>query len=383
MPWKDDTVETQRQSFCHRIVHGKQPVAAVCREIGLSRKTAYKWLARYQADPQTPLSDRSKRPVSSPKRSDEAIEARVLALREQYGWGGRKIQRLMSAATNDAKDDTPSIRTVSAILKRHGCTQDRAPDTPAAAPMYFERSKPNDMWQIDHKGPCEIARRRHYPLTVLDDHSRFCFCFEPLTDKSINLYWPVLWGIFGEFGLPEAILCDNAFSAKGLGLSEFDMRLIRLGIRPAHGRSYHPQTQGKVERVHRTVEQELLAFKARLDQMDLFVEDRDRWKHVYNHIRPHESLGDLPPISRWEMSPRKRPDHLPPIVYDSGAELRKVSQVGDIQFKGTRIGVARCLIGQHVRIEERDLEIGVFYGWKELRTIPLETLAKSRRNQRI
>lgn len=379
MPLKELTVEQQRQQICYRIVHQKEPVAAVCREYKIARKTAYKWLARYRLAPDQPLVDRSRRPKSSPTRTPEGIEQKVLSIRDQHRWGARKINRLL---LND-DEPVPSVRTITAVLKRHHRTRSKTPEPPESPPICFERSTPNELWQLDHKGPCEIQRRRYHPFTVIDDHSRFCFCFEPLADKSIVSYWPVLWEIFGVFGLPESVLCDNGFSAWGLGLSEFDMRLIRLGIRPAHGRPYHPQTQGKVERLHGTIDYELLNFKPCLDRMSDFVRDRDRWRHAYNHLRPHESLGDRPPISRWQPSPRRRPDTLPAVEYDVGAVLRKVSQVGDIHYRRARIRLARSLAGQWVRIEEREHEIGIFYSWKELRTIRHERLKTEGHNKLV
>ncbi len=379
MPWKDVTMDAQRQSLCYRIEHNKESVTQVCREAGISRKTAYKWLKRYRLDPLSVLSDRSRRPRRSPRKTDDAVERDVLAMRDEHRWGGRKIERRLQ----EIGKPVPSIRTVSAILKRCGRTVSVPREEPVEASMRFERSKPNELWQFDHLGPREIGRQRHFGFTVEDDHSRFCFCFDPLIDTSLVSYWPVLWRVFAEFGLPQAVLCDNAFGARGLGMSHVEMRLIRLGIRPIHGRPYHPQTQGKVERLHGTIDYELINFKARTDQMVHFLEDRDRWLRTYNHVRPHEALGDKPPISRWRPSERQRPDELPAIEYDTGQIVRKVSQVGDIRYQGTRISVAQCLAGQHVRIEEREHEIGVFYSWKELRTIASQTLNTRYRNQMI
>lgn len=379
MPWKEVTVETHRQSVCYRIDQLKETVSEVCRQEGVSRKTVYKWLKRYRGDPLAGLGDRSRRPRSSPRKTDGTIEQKILAVRDEHGWGGRKIKCILQKAG----EPVPSIRTVSEVLKRAGRTIPAREITPEPVPMRFERSRPNELWQLDHLGPREIARQRYHGFTVVDDHSRYCFCFDPLPDTTLATCWSVLWDIFGEFGLPEAILCDNAFGAKGLGMSHMEMWLIQLGIHSIHGRPRHPQTQGKVERLHGTIDRELFRFKARTDMMDYFLIDRDRWLRTYNLIRPHEALNDQPPISRWQPSARKRPDHLPPVEYDSGQIVRKVSQVGDIHYQQARISVARCLMGQYVRIEEREHEIGVFYAWKELRTISRPTLKTGDHNKLI
>jgi transposase InsO family protein len=357
-------------------------VSEVSREFGVSRKTAYKWLSRYRADPLAVLSDRSRRPLRSPGKTVESVEHSVLAVRDEFGWGGRIIRRILCNQDASAQGAViPASRTISRILHRCGRSRSRA--KPAEQTFQpFERPAPNDLWQLDHMGPREIARQRYHPFTITDDHSRFCLCFEPLRGTGIDLYWPVLWEAFATYGLPGAILCDNAFSAWGLGLSEFDHRLIRLGIRPVHGRPYHPQTQGKVERLHATISRELFGFKARTGEMQTFLEDRDCWQRTYNYVRPHESLGDCPPISRFRNSERKRPDHLPPMEYPAGAVLRKVSQVGDIHFKRVRIAVARCLHGQYVRIEETEHQIAVFYGPRQLRTLGRDQLTGKTHNQR-
>ena len=250
--------------------------------------------------------------------------------------------------------------------------------------LRFERPCPNDLWQMDHKGPLEIARQRHHPLTVLDDHSRFCLCFEPLADLTLATAWPVLWDLFGKYGLPGALLSDGAFAARheaGGGVSELDQRLIRLGIRPIHGRPYHPQTQGKVERLHHTLEHELISFNARRDHLDHFCQDRDHWRSTYNLLRPHESLGDRPPISRYRRSTRERPSTLPAVEYPAGVMLRRVSQVGDIQYQRVRITLSRSLRGQQVRIEERENEIAVYYAWKLLRVLSHDQLAGRKPNE--
>ena len=380
MPWKVWSVELQRQVLCQQIVGQGRSVSVVCREMGISRKTAYKWLKVYRASPGTLLSDRSRRPRASPTRTDAAIEQQVLALRDRHRWGARKIWHVL----RQRGVEPPSPRTLTAVLRRHGRIE-RASASPAEeAPQRFERSLPNALWQMDHKGPLEIARQRHHPLTVLDDHSRFCLCFEPLSDLTLASAWPVLWELFNEYGLPEALLCDGAFAARhdgGGGVSELDQRLIRLGIRPIHGRPYHPQTQGKVERLHGTLQRELLSFDARRDNLDHFCQDRDRWQRTYNLLRPHESLGDRPPISRYRRSTRMRPPALPPIEYPAGSVLRRVSQVGDIHYHRVRISLSRSLQGQLVRIDQREEEVAVYYAWKLLRVIGHEQLTGRRHNQ--
>jgi len=182
--------------------------------------------------------------------------------------------------------------------------------------------------------------------------------------------------------LPAALLCDNAFSAP-IGLSWFDAQLVRLGIRPIHGRPYHPQTQGKVERLSGTAQRELIGFAARRDSVENFCADATAWRHVYNTIRPHESLGDAAPMTRWTISPRRRPDTLPPVTYPAGALLRKVTQVGDVYYQQIRILVGVALAREFVRIEERADEIAIYYSTHLVRVIAHTMLTGKRTYKRI
>ena len=238
---------------------------------------------------------------------------------------------------------------------------------------------------MDFKGPVEVGRRRLSPLAVEDDHSRYLLAFEPCGDVTMASAWAVLWEAFAEAGLPGAVLCDNAFAAMGTarpaGVSRFDSMLIRLGVRPAHGRPYHPQTQGKVERLNGSGQRELIAFNARRDREDHFRDDCRNWRHVYNTLRPHEALGDVPPASRWAPSPRRRPGRLPEpeSFYPAGcgaADLRTVDGSGQISFGGFRILCGRGIAGQRVRVERREGELAVFYCWKQFRTLSHDQLRK-------
>jgi len=266
----------------------------------------------------------------------------------------------------------PCLRTVARILSRNDCVGPPAKAPPPAL-QCFERSTPNALWQLDHKGPIEVARQRVWPLSVLDDYSRYCLCFKRVCDVSHQTAWDLLWELFDRYGLPDSILCDNAFSAS-VGLSWFDARLVRLSIDPIHGRPYHPQTQGKVERFNGTANRELLNFDARRDSFEHFDEDAERFRMIYNTIRPHEALGDLPPVTRWKASVRLRPPQLPEVTYPGGSVMRKVSQVGDIHYRNARILVGRALSRQQVRIEEREHDIAVYYSWKLVRVIPNDKL---------
>ena len=373
MPWSTPNVTELRTAFAHTVRTAKRPISVAAREYGISRKTAYKWLARFDA--QESLHNHSRKPHTSPAQTNSEVEHAVLGVRDQYGWGPRKIH----AHLTRQGQNPPAIRTIADILRRH---QRIAPPTPTApASQRFERDQPNELWQLDFKGWIEIDRVRVSPLTILDDHSRFLLALRPCTDLTMNTAWNVLWDTFGEYGLPETILCDNAFGTNGSphspGLSWFEARLLRLGIRTAHGRPYHPQTQGKVERLHGTLVREVYP---RLDTTRLaaFTAGLDHWRQaVYNSLRPHEALGDQPPAIRWRPSPRPRPAVLPTIEYPPGSILRRVGSNGLFEYRCARILAGQGLAGEPVCIEERDDCVVVFYTTKEIRRIPIAQLRRT------
>jgi transposase InsO family protein len=385
MPWKVAPVSELRVALVHCVRTLGRPVTRAAREFGVSRKTANKWLAVYDAHPDQPLVDRSRRPNRSPARTADAVEQLVVEVRRRFNWGPRKIHAYLRSRGHDGDgggggdDGLPSVRTVANVLKRHGCVR---PVAPIQEPQRFERPGPNELWQVDHKGPVEVQRQKLLPLNVLDDHSRYCLAFEPLVDRTMARAWDVLWDVFGDVGLPDAILTDNAFNTMGLarpvGLSWFDARLVRLGVRPLHGRPYHPQTQGKVERLNGSADRELIYFNARRDSAEHFIADAHAWRHTYNHLRPHEALGDEPPAARWRPSQRKRPAELPEPAYPAGSLVRKVCREGVVRFAGCRILVGRGISSQLVRIEDHHDELKVFYCDHVLRSLSTDQLVKDR-----
>jgi transposase InsO family protein len=367
MPWEVSPVSEIRLAFVHHVLTLRRPVAAACRDFGVSRTTAYKWLARYRAGPAQALADRPRRPHHSPQQTPAVVEQAILEVRDRFGWGPRKIHAHLIAQGAAL----PSARTVAAVLRRPGRVGAAPP--PPDPPQRFERAAPNQLWQCDFKGRLEVGRRRVYPFTALDDHSRFLLALRPCLDQTMATAWAALWDAFGEFGLPDAVLCDNAFGspADAPGVSWFEARLLRLGIRPVHGRPYHPQTQGKVERLHGTLQRELWP-RARRDSLDHFAADLDAWRTaVYNPVRPHEALGDVPPLARWRPSDRRRPAQLPAVEYPPGSVLRKVSTVGDVRWRRYRILAGRGLVGEYVRVEEADGEVLLHYAATEIRRLRL------------
>lgn len=374
MPWKGAlTVSDIRLLFVQQVQQRALTLAAACRLYGISRKTACKWRRRFRQGGREALADQSRRPHHSPGRTDPQIEQAIVQTHQRFHWGAAKIHAYLTAHEDLC---LPSITTVHAVLQRYQQVREK-PATPEPV-QRFEHAHPNDLWQMDFKGPLEIQRVRIHPLSILDDHSRYLLKLEGCTSIRYEPVWTRLWDLMGEVGMPKALLCDNYFNSRAggcsVGLSWFDSQLIRLGICPSHGRPYHPQTQGKVERFHRALQAEL---GPDLDTSSLAALNRqfEHWRtEVYNRIRPHEALALQPPISRYRPSPRPRPARLPEVEYPSGSLLRRVQPAGCISYRSCRLLIGTGLAGQYVRLEERDALLHVFYGWYPLRPIPLDQL---------
>ena len=248
MPWSEVSVMDLRLEF---VMLAEQPgsnVSALCRRFGISRKTGYKWLGR--AGSGAALSDRSRRPRSNPRRTPEGMEAAVLAVRSDHPcWGGRKIARRL---VDLGETDVPAPSTVTAILQRHGVALGQAGTL--AAFQRFERSRPNELWQMDFKGHFAFAQGRCHPLTVLDDCSRFNLCLAACGNEQGETVQGHLRAAFRRYGLPEWIIVDNG-SPWGDGpntpYTPLGVWFLRLGIGLSHSRPYHPQTLGKD--FHRTL----------------------------------------------------------------------------------------------------------------------------------
>ena len=305
---------------------------------------------RYAQAGASGLEDRSKRPRRSPARTATEVEQAVVRLRHESrnSWGGRKLARLLARQGGPAL--APS--TVTGILRRAGLLD------PAAAPgqrpfQRFEREAPNELWQMDFKGHFPLlSRSRCHPLTVLDDHSRFSLVLKACADERGETVRGVLTSAFRRYGLPAAMLMDNGTpwgSDHDHSFTAFSLWLIRLGIRVAHGRAYHPQTQGKDERFHRSLKVEVLAQRIFGDFERLQIRF-DEWRYCYNHVRPHEALGMAVPASRYQSSPRSFPEQLPPLEYGAIDQVRKVQSDGKIFFRNREFRVGKAFRGYPVAL---------------------------------
>jgi transposase InsO family protein len=370
MPWKERNRMSLRQEFVVMALAEGVNVRRLCRQFSISPKTGYKWLARYEAGGVAALQDQSHRPHRSPRRTCGEVEQRVLAMRDEHAaWGGRKIAARLGHL---GYRKVPSPSTVTDILRRHGRID---PEAAAAhrPSQRFEHPRPNDLWQMDFKGPLTLPSGPCHPLTILDDHSRFALALRACANQQTDTVQAVLIHVFRVYGLPWRMLMDNG-SPWGCDRTHrytpLTVWLLRLDIGVSHGRPYHPQTQGKDERFHRTLKAELLSRDGFLQVTD--PQPRfDRWRDVYNLERPHEALGLAPPASRYQPSLRPYPETLPAIEYGPGDQVRHVQQGGCLTFRGQAFKVPKAFAGYPVALRPTltDGEFEVFFCRQKIATV--------------
>jgi transposase InsO family protein len=350
MPWQEQSVMSLKQEFVVLASAEGANLRELCRRFGVSPPTGYKWLRRFAAEGTAGLTERSRRPTASPAQTPATVEAEVIALRDVHPtWGGRKLRRRLEDLGHAP---VPAASTITAILRRHG-RLDPAEAAKHTAWRRFAHPAPNDLWQLDFKGHFALGSGRCHPLTVLDDHSRYLLGLVACADERTTTVQAALTALFRRYGLPWRMLTDNgppwgAPWPPG-ALTTLGVWLLRLGVAVSHGRPFHPQTQGKAERLHRTLGSEVLRAHAYRD-LAACQGAFDAWRATYNHDRPHEALALATPASRYASSPRPFPDRLPPIEYESGTIVRTVHHGGQISYRGHAYFVSQALRGERVAL---------------------------------
>ena len=369
MPWRETSAMEQRAEFVRLAELDGSNKRELCRRFGISPPAGYKWLERAKAGD---FVERSRRPHTSPKRSAPEIEAAVLAVRENHpAWGARKILTVLKRT----RDGVPAASTIHAILTRQGRIV--PPPGGAHAHLRFERDEPNSLWQMDFKGWSRLTNgERLHPLTVIDDHSRFALAIEACADETGNTVKTRLEQVFRHHGLPQAFFVDNGTpwgDAQGAPWTKFRVWLLKLGIELIHSRPYHPQSRGKNERFHRSLDDEVFALRPLADHLQA-QRVFDAWRPVYNFERPHEGIGFVTPAERYRPSPRPLPDKLPEAEYATADIVRSISKTKlYIVFKGRNWKVPEAFGGERLAIRPlaKDGTYGVFFASHHIRDIDL------------
>ena len=364
MPWRSATVKNEREAFITR-ARDCANFSALCREFGISRTTGYVWRSRSGPE------ELSRRPKTSPRRTPEQVESKILELRDANpAWGAKKLHELLKGT-----EGLPSVRTVGNILLRIGRI-DPEDSAKCRPPIRFEREKCNQLWQVDFKGEFPMADGNNcYPLDIVDDHSRFCIALIPEIHTR-DVVVQAFLDAFKTYGLPDAVLSDNGGQFSGIrrGITKLELLLMDLDIRPMHGRAYHPQTQGKIERFHGTMKRELL--KGRMfSELEEARTAMAEWRNKYNTLRPHEALEMKTPAAVYKPSKRELPEKIAAWEYSGEWPTARVNKQGYVRAKPFRFYLSETMAGKTVEL--RPLEDGekVAVCYRNYRIATLETAA--------
>jgi transposase InsO family protein len=358
MSWKAISAMSLRQEFVTEVQETMISFSELCRRFSISRKTGYKWLNRYLEEGVSGLGDRSRRPRRIALGVAPSEEDTIVSLRKRFPtWGARKLRRKLQDFGGHA---VPACSTITAVLHRHGLIN---PEDLGGRRDWqrFEHSVPNRLWQMDFKGPVPTLAGPCYPLTILDDHSRFNLCLRALPNQKTDGVQQTLTSTFRRYGLPDTLLVDNGGPwgcDSDHPYTPLTVWLMRLNLSVSHSRPYHPQTLGKDERFHRTLEQELLR-RFQWQDPDGLQQAFDPWRDQYNFERPHEALQLAVPASRYQPSLRSFPELLPPIEYPKQVLVRKVQKEGEFSFQGRTFRISKAFQGYPVGLKPTSTD-GVF-----------------------
>lgn len=369
MPWECKAVETTRKEFVAKAVLAEQTISELCREYGISRPTAYKWIERYKKGES--LADQSHEPFCKPFKTAPEMEDVILDLRQQHPtWGPRKLGRYLC---NKGVTGLPCASTIAAILKRSGCITEQASKAHTAYKR-FVYSAPNELWQMDYKGHFGMLNgERCHPLTITDDHSRFNICTAAKDCERWDKTKTSIIRAFSEFGLPKSILCDNGkpWGDNKNGYTNFDVWMMQLDILPIHGSPLHPQTQGKEERYHRTLKEDLLV-RTPMRDLEHAQREFDLFRSCYNYERPHGALNLDVPAKHYRASPVILPASCKEPEYDTGKRLRRVNCKGYISINRHRYFLGDSFIGKYIDLYPKTDECVVLcYGSFQIAEIDL------------
>jgi len=371
MPWKTESVVEQRLSFVIEARQGRDSFSELSRRYGVSRQTGYEWVKRYQeAGTIEGLKDKSRRPQHSPQRTSPTLEQRVLAIRDAKGWGANKIQYVMGR-----EGMALPVITIHRILRRNGRVP--LPSQRRLAPGRFARSSCNELAQMDFKGDYRLASGgKCYPLTLIDDCSRYLLGLWPLPSLEGEAVYQVLKRHFRQQGVPQEMLMDHGSTwyANNTehGLTWLSIWLIKQGITIKYSGVHHPQTQGKVERFHRTLK-ERTEHRGAPQTMSEWRRWAKEMRQEYNEQRPHEALGMRPPAevySRENLRPYQ--EHPREWEYDGG-EVRRLDNEGGFTKYGCWYFVCQALTKELVRLDEFDDKLTVTFRHLTIREIDLHT----------
>jgi transposase InsO family protein len=353
MPWKKSEGMEERFRFIEDWKSEDWTIAELCRFYGVTRKTGYKWVERYEAGGLAGLAELSRAPHTHPNQVEEGSEKAVIAARERHPlWGARKIHALLK---REGPVAVPAVSTIGVILKEGGLTVPRKvrAKTRRSQQPWAHATEANKVWCADFKGWFRSGDgERIDPLTISDASSRYLLRCQAVRAADTLHSKPVFEAAFREYGLPERIRTDNGapFASNGeSGLTGLSVWWIKLGIQPERIQPGRPQQNGRHERMHRTLKQATASPPARnrRAQQRRF----DEFRREYNEHRPHQALGQTTPASHYSTSLRLYPERVQEVEYPQDWQRRQVSPGGQMRWHSQNVFVAHALEGEAVGLE--------------------------------
>lgn len=367
MPWLETVAMQERERFIADERRRLFTFTELCARYGISRKTGYKWLARFATDGRRGLADRSHAPHTCPHRVAAAVADLLCTARRRHpDWGaGKLLDWLIPRHREIAADAWPAVSTAGDLLARAGLVKPRRRRRPHQHPGVVppHTAAPNDLWTTDFKGQFPTGDGVWcFPLTISDQHTRYLLTCHGLPNIKGHGARPVFERTFRTFGLPRAIRTDNGvpFATNGIhGLSQLNVWWLRLGIQHQRIRPASPQENGAHERMHRT----LKAGACRPPQPTMAAQQRafDRFRTLYNDERPHAYLGGDPPGAHYTPSLRPYPTTLPPLEYPGHFLVKRVTHAGTFRLKHKLLFIANALKEHYIGLDETDDGIWSIY----------------------
>jgi putative transposase len=384
MGWKATCTMDERMRFMVAVEKAEESFAAICRRFEVSRRVGYKWVERFEAEGVAGLFDRSRAPLRHPQEIGPKIAEHCLAVRRAHpSWGPVKVRAYLQRQA--PRTDWPAASTIGELFDRESLTVKRKlrrRSPPSSAP-FAHCEAANDVWCIDFKGWFLTGDgKRCEPLTLTDAHSRYLLRCPALSHTDTEHVWPVIDAAFREFGLPCYMRSDNGspFASCGAGgLSKLSVKLIKAGVTPERIAPGKPQQNGRHERMHLTLLQEVANPPAH-SMREQHKRLRD-FRRLYNEERPHQALDNATPAERYQISSRRFDGILREPVYDDDQDVRRVRHNGEIKLNGNLIYISAALVGEPIGLAENDAGWVVSYGPIELGTIAHrdDTLRKPKR----
>lgn len=375
-----------RREVLLEIQRTSEPVTSVCQRFGISRATYYRYRHRYLAAGLEGLEDRSRRPHHMPARMDPQIEIEICQMRKAHPrWGARRIHGELERRGITA----PAVSSIHQALRRNHLVADQPPRRSSSF-IRFQRDISNDLWQIDATRVRLVTRKKAWVLDMIDDHSRYLLAALAAPAPTGDAAWDCFEEAASRYGLPRQVLSDNGlcFTGRLHGMEvEFEHGLKDLGVELINAGPYHPQTLGKLERMHKTLKLWLVDEGPAEDLVHL-QELLDGFRHHYNNERPHQGIGNLTPIERYR--------HVVPTVegpistgvdengeptYPPRSIVRKVTSIGNIGYKTSTINLGRRFAGGRVRVIDAGELTHIYWGEELIRVLKVDP-TKERHNLR-